>query len=100
MDKFTPLLLNAGVKAVIGKGRRSEDVKRSLVKNKAVYFLATGGAGALYSTRVLSCKAIYFKELGPEAIYRLYVERFPLVVGIDTKGKDVYQHVQKSKGLK
>jgi fumarate hydratase subunit beta len=91
MDKFTPVLLGCGLKGMIGKGRRSEEVRRSIQKHKAVYFLATGGAGAFLSKRVVAAKPLYFKELGPEAIYKLQVKDFPLIVGIDAKGKDVFK---------
>ena len=91
MDPFTPQLLKMGVVGMIGKGRRSEDVKRAVKKHKAVYFLATGGIGALLATKVKKAKAILFRELGPEAVYKLEVKDFPLIVGIDTKGRDVYK---------
>lgn len=90
MDKFTEVILSAGVKAMIGKGRRSEQVRGLIKKHKAVYFLATGGAGAFLSKRVLSSKVVAFKDLGPEAVYRLKIKDFPLIVGIDTKGRDVF----------
>ncbi len=91
MDSYTPLLLKTGMKAMIGKGRRSEEVKRLIRRHRAVYFLATGGAGALLSRRVLSCEPVCFKDLGPEAVYRLTVRDFPLVVGIDARGHDVFK---------
>ncbi len=90
MDKMTAPLLNAGLKAMIGKGRRSEEVRQLIKKHKAVYFLATGGAGAYLAKTVLSAKPVYFKELGPEAIYKLRVKDFPVIVGIDSSGKDVF----------
>lgn len=91
MDKMTAPLLGAGLKGMIGKGRRSDEVRRLIRKHKAVYFLAIGGAGALLSKRVISAKPLYFKELGPEAIYRLRVKDFPLIVGIDSRGIDIFQ---------
>ncbi len=91
MDKFTAPLLAAGVKAMIGKGRRSEEVRRLIKKYKAVYFLATGGAGAFLSKRVVFAKPVFFKELGPEAVFKLQVKDFPLIVGIDSKGTDVFK---------
>lgn len=90
MDSFTPALLNAGIGAMIGKGRRSREVRAAIKKHKAVYFLATGGAGAYLAKRIKSVKLIAFKKFGPEAIYRLEVEDLPLIVGIDSKGKDIY----------
>ena len=91
MDKMTEPLLKAGLKGMIGKGRRSEDVRSQIKKHKAVYFLATGGAGAFLSKRVLSSKAVCFKELGPEAIYKLRVKDFPMIVGIDSQGTDIFE---------
>jgi len=91
MDPFTPQLLKLGVVGMIGKGRRSEEVKKSIKKHKAVYFLATGGIGALLATKVKRAKAVLFRELGPEAVYKLEVKDFPHIVGIDTKGRDVYK---------
>lgn len=90
MDKLTAPLMCAGLKGMIGKGRRSNDIRRLIKKYKAVYFLATGGAGAFLSKRVISAKPVFFKEFGPEAIYKLKVKDFPLIVGIDTKGRDVF----------
>ena len=90
MDNFTPLLLKKGLGAMIGKGRRSQEVKRLIKKHKAVYFLTVGGAGAYLAKRIKSSKLVSFKELGPEAIYELEVEDFPLIVGIDSKGKDIF----------
>lgn len=91
MDKFTCILLNKGLSAMIGKGRRSEHVKKCIKKKKAVYFLAVGGAGAYLAKRIKSSKVLAFKELGPEAIHKLEVKDFPLIVGIDSKGKDIYE---------
>ena len=93
MDEFTPELLRLGLGGMIGKGRRSVDVKKAIVKYKCVYFLATGGIGALLATKVKSARPILFKELGPEAVYKLEVKDFPLIVGIDSKGKDLYDEV-------
>jgi fumarate hydratase subunit beta len=90
MDKFTGPLLSLGLKGMIGKGRRCEEVRQLIKKNKAVYFLAAGGAGAFLSKRVLSSEPVCFKGLGPEAIYKLRVKDFPLIVGIDSKGVDVF----------
>jgi fumarate hydratase subunit beta len=90
MDAFTPSLLRLGVAGMIGKGRRSDEVKRAMRKFKAVYFLATGGIGALLSTKVRRAGPILFRELGPEAVFRLEVVDFPLIVGVDSKGRDIY----------
>ncbi len=93
MDEFVGLLLGSGLIAMIGKGRRSKKVRDLIKKYKAIYFIAPAGCGALLARGVRSKKLVCFKELGPEAIYRLEVEDFPLIVGIDTKGKDIYKHL-------
>lgn len=90
MDKLTEPLLKAGLAAMIGKGRRSEAVRQLIKKHKAVYLLAVGGAGAYLARRVLSAKLVCFKELGPEAVYKLRVKDFPLIVGIDSRGTDIF----------
>jgi fumarate hydratase subunit beta len=90
MDEFTPLLLKAGLLAMIGKGARSQEVISAIKKYKAVYFLTYAGCGALLSKNVKSSKAIAYKDLGPEAIYKLEVEDFPLIVGIDARGRSIY----------
>lgn len=87
MDAFTPALLRAGVKGMIGKGGRSEEVARAIKRHKAVYFIAVGGAGAYLSKKVKKAGAAAFKDLGPEAIYRLEIKDFPVFVGIDHKGR-------------
>ncbi len=97
MDAFTPELLRIGVRAMIGKGDRSEEVRRAIKRYGAVYFLATGGIGALLSTKVRSARVILFKELGPEAVYKLEVKDFPLIVGIDPKGQNVYGAFRRKK---
>jgi len=93
MDAFTPGLLRLGLGGTIGKGDRSDEVRKAIRKYISVYFLATGGIGALLSTKVKSARPILFKELGPEAIYKLEVKDFPLTVGIDSKGKDLYDTI-------
>jgi len=90
MDKFTPQLLKAGLKAMIGKGRRAPEVKQAIKKYQAVYFLTYAGCAALLSEYVKKAKVFAFKDLGPEAIYKLEVKDFPLIVGIDAEGKDIY----------
>lgn len=91
MDSFTPLLLDLGLKGMIGKGTRSEDVIASMKKNGAVYFAAIGGAGALYSRSVVSCEVIAFPELGCESVKKLCVKDFPLTVAIDAFGNNLYR---------
>lgn len=86
MDKYTPLLLDMGLKAMIGKGRRSEEVRASVAKNSAIYLGATGGAGALLSKCIKSSEVIAYDDLGTEAVRKLYVERFPVTVLIDSYG--------------
>jgi fumarate hydratase subunit beta len=90
MDIYTPKLLSVGVKGMIGKGKRSEDVKDGLIKYKALYFGALGGAGALISKCVLKARVLAFEDLGPEAIYILEVKDMPLFVINDTYGGDLY----------
>ena len=80
---------------MIGKGTRGSEVIESMIKNKAVYFAATGGAGALLSKCIKESKVIAYDDLGTEAIHELYVENFPLIVAIDSKGKNLYElHAQ------
>jgi len=90
MDPFTPLLLQAGLTGMIGKGDRSIDVILAIKKYHGVYFLAYGGCGALISTFVRGCHVVAYHDLGPEAIYRLEVENLPLIVGVDSMGRNVY----------
>ena len=91
MDEFTLDLLKKGLKGMIGKGRRSPQVRGAIKKYKAVYFLTIAGCGALLSTKVKRAKALAYKRFGPEAIYRLEVEDFPLIVAIDAQGRDVFR---------
>jgi fumarate hydratase subunit beta len=95
MDKYTPALLEKGLKGMIGKGKRSKEVIDSMVKNNAVYFAAVGGAGALLSKKIKSSRIIAYDDLGTEAIRELYVEDFPVIVVIDTKGNNLYEIVMK-----
>ena len=90
MDSFTPTLLKAGLKGIIGKGNRSKEVVDAIRKYKAVYFLAYAGLGALISRHVKSNKLIAYPGLGPEAVCRLEVKDLPLIVGIDSSGRSVY----------
>jgi fumarate hydratase subunit beta len=90
MDRYTPALLARGLKAMIGKGGRSEEVREALKKHRAVYFGAIGGAGALYAQHVLDVELIAYEDLGPEAIRRLRIEAFPVIVVNDCDGNDAY----------
>lgn len=91
MDVYTPRLLSLGLKGMIGKGRRSPDVKAALKEHGAVYFGATGGAGALLSLSVISSEVIAYEDLGPEAVLRLEVRDMPLFVINDILGNDLYE---------
>jgi fumarate hydratase subunit beta len=91
MDKMTPSLLEMGLKGIIGKGNRSKEVLDSLTNNKAVYFAALGGAGAILAKSVKSSEIVAFPELGTEAVRKLLVENFPAVVVIDIKGNNAYE---------
>lgn len=91
MDKYTPALLDLGMGAMIGKGKRSQSVIDAIVRNKSVYFAAVGGAGALLSQRILSSEVIAYEDLGTEAIRKLEVVDFPVIVVIDWKGNDLYK---------
>ncbi len=90
MDQFTPALLKKGLRGMIGKGRRSEEVRRAIKKHKAIYFVAIGGIGALLSRCVKEKAILAYKDLGPEAIYRLEVKDCPVIVGIDVTGRSIY----------
>ena len=91
MDPYTPALLAAGLRGMIGKGSRSAEVREAMVRHRAVYFAATGGAGALLAQRVRSAEVVAWEDLGPEAVRRLVVEDFPLVVIDDVHGNDLYE---------
>lgn len=95
MDKYTPQLLDLGLGAMIGKGKRSQAVLDAIVRNGSVYFAAVGGAGALLSKRILSSEVIAYEDLGTEAIRRLEVEDFPVVVVVDCQGNNLYEMVGK-----
>lgn len=90
MDKYTPLLMEKGMKGMIGKGKRSKEVIESIVKNNGIYFAAVGGAGALLSKKIVSSKVIAYDDLGTESIRELYVENFPVIVVIDREGNNLY----------
>jgi fumarate hydratase subunit beta len=90
MDTFTPKLIELGLKGMIGKGQRSREVINSMIRYKAVYFGATGGAGALLAKSVIKSEIIAYEDLGPEAVMKLEVKDFPLIVVNDTNGNDLY----------
>ena len=90
MDAYSPRLIAEGLKAMIGKGKRSQQVIDAMKKHKCVYLAAIGGAGALMSQCIKKAEVIAFEELGPEAIHRLVVEDFPAIVINDTRGNDLY----------
>ncbi|MFV9511188.1 Fe-S-containing hydro-lyase [Tepidibacillus sp. LV47] len=90
MDKYSPTLLDLGLRGMIGKGSRSQEVKDSMVKNKAVYLAAVGGAAALIAKTIKSAEVIAYEDLGTEAIRKLVVENFPAIVVNDVYGNDLY----------
>lgn len=90
MDAYAPALYDAGLKATIGKGDRNKQVYDAIKRNKAVYFAAIGGAGAIYAKAIKKSQVLSYPELGTEAIYRFEVEEFPLIVAIDSKGNSIY----------
>ena len=91
MDKYTPQLLDLGLKGMIGKGKRTQDVKDAMVRNHGVYFAAVGGAGALLSQCIRSAQVVAYEDLGTEAIRKLEVERLPVIVVADSYGGDLYE---------
>ena len=91
MDSYTSVLLDLGLKGMIGKGSRSKDVVEAMVRNKSIYFAAIGGAGALISKSIISSKIIAYEDLGAEAVRRIEVKKFPVIVAIDSTGEDLYK---------
>ncbi|MDE6687008.1 MAG: Fe-S-containing hydro-lyase [Lachnospiraceae bacterium] len=91
MDKYAPKLLDMGLKGMIGKGKRSQEVTDAIVRNKAVYFAAVGGAGALLSKSIVASEVIAYDDLGTEAIRKLTVKNFPAIVVIDSEGTNLYE---------
>lgn len=91
MDKYTPKLLDLGLQAMIGKGKRSLEVKEAIVRNKAVYFAAVGGAGALLSKSITASEVIAYEDLGTEAIRKLEIKDFPVIVVADCQGNNLYE---------
>ena len=95
MDKYAPTFLDLGLKGMVGKGKRTPEVLDAVVRNKATYFAAIGGAGALLSERIKSSEVICYEDLGAEAIRRIYVEDFPVVVVADCHGGNLYESAVK-----
>ena len=91
MDKYTPKLLAAGIRAMIGKGGRSAEVREAIKQYKAVYLVATGGAGALLAKAIKDAETVAYQELGTEAILKLTVEDFPAIVANDIHGNDLFE---------
>ena len=91
MDKYTPRLLDLGMGGMIGKGKRSPEVIEAVVRNGAVYFAAVGGAGALLSKCITSSEVVAYDDLGTEAVRKLRIENFPVIVVIDSKGNNLYE---------
>ena len=91
MDLYAPRLYGLGVDATIGKGNRSAEVEEAIKRNRAVYFCAVGGAGALAAQSVLSSEVVAFDDLGCEAVHKLRLDRFPLIVGIDSRGRNLFK---------
>jgi fumarate hydratase subunit beta len=91
MDSYTPQLLDLGLKIMIGKGQRSPEVIEAMIRNRAVYLVAVGGAAALIARCVKKAEVLAFEDLGAEAVYRLEVENLPLIVVIDSQGSNLYQ---------
>lgn len=91
MDKYAPTLLDLGEKAMIGKGKRTKEVVEAIVRNKAVYFAAVGGAGALLSKCIIKSEIVCYEDLGAEAIRKLEVKDFPAIVVIDSEGNNLYE---------
>ena len=91
MDKYAPALLNLGLRAMIGKGKRTEEVKTAMKHNGCIYLAAVGGAGALLSKCIVSSQVIAYEDLGTEAIRKLEVKNFPAVIVMDSLGNNLYE---------
>lgn len=91
MNTFAPRLLDLGLGGMIGKGEMSEDVISAIVRNRKVYFAAIGGAGAIYGNNIKTSECVAFPDLLSEAVYRMQIEDFPLVVAIDSEGRSIYR---------
>ena len=95
MDPYTPILIAEGLKGMIGKGSRSQEVIEAIKKHRAIYFVATGGAGALISRTIKKANVVAYEDLGTEAIRRMEVENFPAIVVNDIYGNDLYEQGRK-----
>lgn len=91
MDKYAPALLDRGLKGMIGKGKRTQEVREAIVRNGAVYFAAVGGAGALLSRAIVASEVIAYDDLGTEAVRKLTVQDFPVIVVMDARGNNLYE---------
>ena len=91
MDKYAPTFMDLGLKGMIGKGKRTQQVKDAIVRNQCVYFAAVGGAGALLSQKIKKSEIVAYEDLGAEAIRKLEVENFPVIVVIDSMGNTLYE---------
>ena len=91
MDRYTPELLDLGLKGMIGKGKRTKEVKDAMIRNGAVYFAAVGGAGALLSKCIIESEIVSYEDLGTEAVRRLKIKDFPVIVVMDSHGNDLYE---------
>ncbi len=91
MDKYTPKLLDLGMSGMIGKGKRSAGVRDAMMRNGAVYFAAVGGAGALLSKSITASEVIAYEDLGTEAVRRLTIKEFPVIVVMDSMGNNLYE---------
>lgn len=96
MDKYAPKLLDLGLRGMIGKGKRSKEVLDAVARDKAVYFAAVGGAGALLSKAIQSSEVVAYDDLGTEAIRKLHVKDFPVIVVCDTEGNNLYETAVKA----
>ncbi len=96
MDKYAPTLLDLGLKAMIGKGKRTRQVIDAVIRNKAVYFAAVGGAGALLSKCITKSEIVCYEDLGAEAIRKIEIKDFPVIVVIDCEGNNLYESVLKN----
>lgn len=94
MDAFTPALLDHGLKGMIGKGDRNQEVIQAIIRNKAIYFAAIGGLGAMISKSILKAELLCYEDLGTEAIQRFWVKDFPAIVVIDATGHNLYHQEQ------
>ncbi len=97
MDRYTPALLDLGMSAMIGKGKRSEEVRQAVIRNGAVYFAAVGGAGAILSKAIVRSEVVAYDDLGTEAIRKLEIKDFPVIVVMDSRGNNLYETVLQKK---